>query len=237
MPAFNQLQRFGNPSRQAGFSLMEGTLGMTISLVVTAAMVAMMANSLGNTSRIVNMTKLSDDLRTTMQLMTRDVRRTSYNANALLCYGNDNCFTDGSVTLPGDIDISDDNSCFTFELDRDHDGDSTENAVGGFRRIEDGGIGVIQMWIGGDNDTPDCDDDSDLWVEITNPDSMDIAAFSVDDDLSYTETIFDDGAGNTISQKVRKLRLNVEGQLVTDDDVRREIEDIISVRNDLLLGS
>ena len=222
------------PARQAGFGLLEGTLGMAISLVVTAAMVAMMANSLSNTSRIVNMTKLSDDLRNTMQLMTRDVRRASYNADALLCYGNDDCFSDGSVTLPGDIAISDDNSCFTFELDRDHDGDSTENAVGGFRRVVDDGIGVIQMWTGGDDATPDCDDDSDLWVEITNPNSMDISVFSVDDDLSYSEDI---GVGTTITQKVRKLRLNIQGQLTTDSDVRREVEDVISVRNDLLSAS
>ena len=226
-------RQFSNPARQAGFGLMEGTIGMAISLVVTAAMVAMMGNSLGSASRIVNMTKLSDDLRNTMQLMTRDVRRASYNANAFLCYGNDDCFTDGSVTLPGDITISDANDCFTFLLDRGHDGDSTNDDAGGFRRRAVGGVGVIEMWTG--DNSPDCDGDSALWVGITNPESMDISGFSVDDDLSYTEVIFDDGAGTTISQKVRKLRLSVEGELTTNSDIRREIEDVISVRNDLLL--
>ena len=224
---------FGDPHRQAGFSLMEGVVSMSISLVATAAMVAMMANSLHSTSRIVSMTKLSDDLRNTMQLMTRDVRRASYNANALLCYGNEDCFTDGSVTLPGDITISDSNDCFTFLLDRGHDGDSTNDDAGGFRHREVGGVGIIEMWTG--DNAPDCDADSVEWLGITNPDSMDISAFTVDDDLSYTQLIFDDGAGNTISQKVRKLRLNVEGQLIVDNEIHREIEDVISVRNDLLL--
>lgn len=221
------------PRRQAGFSLMEGVVSMSISLVVTAAMVALMANSLNSTTRIVNMTKLSDDLRNTMQLMTRDVRRTSYNANAMLCYGNDNCFTDGSVTLPGDITISDTNDCFTFLLDRDNDGDSTENDAGGFRRRTVGGVGVIEMWTGGN--APNCAADSDSWVRVTNPDSMDITVFSVDDDLSFTQVIFDDGAGKTVSQKVRKLRLNIRGELLANDEINREIEDVISVRNDLLL--
>lgn len=219
--------------RQAGFTLMEGVISMSISLVVTSAMVALMANSLGTTSRIVNMTKLSDDLRNTMQLMTRDVRRTSYNANAMLCYGNENCFTDGSVTLPGDIAISNSNDCFTFLMDRDHDGDSTENDAGGFRRREDGGVGVIEMWTGGN--VPDCAEDDASWVQVTNPNSMDITAFNVDDNLSFTAEIFDDGAGTVISQKVRKLRLNIQAELVADDNVTREIEDVISVRNDLLL--
>lgn len=217
---------------QRGFSLMEGVVSISISLVVTAAMVALMANSLGTTTRMVNMTKLSDDLRNTMQLLTRDVRRTSYNADAVLCYGNDNCFSDGSVTLPGEITFSDADDCLTFLLDRDHDGDSTENEAGGFRRREVGGVGVIEMWTGGN--APDCDADSANWVLVTNPQSMNVTAFTVDDSQSFTEVILDDGV-RTISQRVRKLRFNIQAALVDDEQIRREVEDVISVRNDLLI--
>ncbi|MEJ8567617.1 PilW family protein [Elongatibacter sediminis] len=219
--------------RQAGFSLMEGVVSMSISLIVTSAMVALMANSLGSTTRIVNMTKLSDDLRNTMQLMTRDVRRTSYNANAMLCYGNDDCYSDGSVTLPGDITVSNNNDCFTFLTDRDHDGDSTENDAGGFRRRVVGGVGVVEMWTG--DNSPNCAANDANWTAVTNIDSMDITTFNVDDALSYTEVIYDDGAGNTISQRVRKLRFNIQAALLHADNITREIEDVISVRNDLLL--
>jgi Tfp pilus assembly protein PilW len=142
-----------NIRRQAGFSLMEAVVAMSISLVVTASMVALMANSLGTTSRIINMTKLSDDLRSTMQMLTRDVRRASYNAHAVLCYGNEDCTTDGSdVTLAGDLVISNSQDCFTFQLDRltaadgssTLDGDSTNDAAGGFRRRVSGTS--LEMW-------------------------------------------------------------------------------------------
>ncbi|HLF31018.1 MAG TPA: prepilin-type N-terminal cleavage/methylation domain-containing protein [Xanthomonadales bacterium] len=220
--------------RQAGFSLMEAVVAMSISLVVTASMVALMANSLGTTSRIVNMTKLSDDLRSTMQLLTRDVRRASYNANAMLCYGNDDCYTDGSLTMSGDVVISNTEDCFTFQLDRLSDGDSTNDEAGGFRRVETGGVGALEMWTGGN--APDCAAESGGdWVQVTNPDSMDITGFNVnDDDLSYTEVIFDDGV-TTISQRVRKLRFQVDAQLVNAEGITRHVEDVISVRNDLLL--
>lgn len=224
------------PGAMRGFTLMEVLVSVSISLIVTAAMIALMANSLGNTSRIVNMTKLTDDMRMTMQMLTRDVRRSSYNANAMYCYGNEDCGTDGSVTLAGDITINAGQDCFTFLLDRDHDGDSTENDAGGFRRVTSGGVGVIQMWIG--DASPDCDAvdtvDSENWVEVTDSNSMDISGFAVDDDLSYTEVVFDDGAGKTITQRIRKLRFNVQGQLVADNNISRSIEDIITVRNDLL---
>lgn len=226
-----QRYRAGRPA-QKGFSIMEVMVSIGISLVVTAAMVALMASSLGNTSRIVNMTKLTDDLRMTMQMLTRDVRRTSYNANAMYCYGNEDCGSDGSVTLAGDITINGSNNCFTYLLDRDHDGDSTENDAGGFRRVVSDGVGVIQMWIG--NATPDCAANSSDWVAVTNADTMDISGFTVDDGLSYTELVFDDGAGKTIFQKVRKLRIDIQARLVADDSITRGMQDVISVRNDLL---
>jgi len=217
---------------QQGFSLMEVMISMTLSLIVTAAMVALMSSSLGNTSRIVNMTKLTDDMRMTMQMLTRDVRRTSYNANAMFCYANDDCGTDGSLTMAPDIIISAGGDCFTYLLDRDHDGDATENDAGGFRRVTAGGVGVIEMWIG--DASPDCAAADSNWVNITNPDSMDISSFAVDDDLSYSDVIFDDGAGNTISQRVRKLRISMQAQLTANSSISRDIEDIISVRNDIL---
>lgn len=222
-------------NRQSGATLMEVLVAMSISLVVTSSMVALMANSLGTTSRIVQMTKLADDMRVAMQMMTRDVRRTSYNANSMFCYANDDCATDGAITAAGDITIDDSNTCFTFLMDRDHDGDSTNDDAGGFRRVAVDGVGAIEMWTG--DSAADCDAAVGAagWVQITNPENMDIFDFSVDDDLSYTQVIQDDGAGNTLSQRVRKLRMQVEGRLVVANNISRRVEDVISVRNDLLL--
>ncbi len=214
---------------------MEVLVAMTISLVVTAAMIAMMSNTLGTTARIINMTKLQDDMRVAMQMMSRDVRRSSYNAFSQLCYANNDCGGDSSgLSLAGDITINDANTCFTFLMDRDHDGDSTEDAAGGFRHVVDGEVGVIEMWTGGNS--PDCGADAGAagWVRITDPEALDIFAFSVDDDLSYEETILDNGV-DTVTQRVRKLRMDMQGQLVLDNSIQRHIVDVIDVRNDLLL--
>jgi Tfp pilus assembly protein PilW len=235
------MKRSDRRSLQAGASLMEVLVAMSISLVVTAAMIALMANSLSTTARIVKMTKLSDDLRVAMQMMTRDVRRSSYNANSRLCYANDNCATDGAIIAAGDITLVDAdedsvNECFTFLMDRDHDGDSTEDDAGGFRRVSAGDAGVIEMWTGGAE--PDCSAAAGAagWVRITDPEDMDIFGFSVDDEeLSYTRVIQDDGNGNILSQRVRTIRMNLQGRLAVDETIVRRVEDVISVRNDLLI--
>lgn len=98
-----------------------------------------------------------------------------------------------------------------------------------------GGVGVIEMWTG--DNSPDCSvaAGASSWVQITNPENMDIFIFSVDENLSYTQEILNDGFGNTLSQKIRKIRMNMRGRLVVDNTIVRRIEDVISVRNDLLL--
>jgi hypothetical protein len=216
---------------QAGATLMEALIAMSISLVVTASMIALMANSLSSTTRIIKMTKLTDDLRVTMQMLSRDLRRSSYNANSISCYGNEDCVSDPNIA----DDVTIDNQCFEFHLDRDFNGNSNDDPPGGFQRVSRNGVGVIEMWTG---DTgPVCGEGADAskWVEITNPENIDISGFAIDENLSYTQVIRDDGVNPPLTQKVRKIRVNVTGSLVKHPAITRQIEDIINVRNDVLL--
>lgn len=219
--------------RSRGNSLMELLVATSLSLVVTMTMIGLMSNSLASTSRIIKMTKLTDDMRIAMQMMTRDARRTNYSADAVLCFANPDCAVDGTIKWSGDVEISDAGDCFVFQLDRDFDGDMTENAAGAFRRTLQNGVGAIEMWVG--ESVPACGSDSAEWVMVTDPNDIAITAFSVDDALSYSEVIWDDGEGAQFQQKVRKLRFRISGQLTADAEITREIEDVIKLRNNLYL--
>ena len=231
--------------RQRGASLMEVLIAMSISLVVTAAMIALMANSLSSTARIIHMTKLSDDMRVALQMMSRDVRRSSYSINSMRCYANDDCGKDGdgALVIVGDITINGDNDCMVFLTDREHDNYESDIAAGGFRQIPvdpegDGStVGVIEMFTGTGDPAGICDSaaGTDGWVEITNPENMDIFDFNIDTSLSYTQVVKDDGVNPTVSQRVRKVRMDMQGRLVLDNTITRHMEDVIAVRNDLLL--
>lgn len=216
-----------------GFSIMEVLVASSLSLVVTASMMGLMINSLSSTARLVKMTLLTDDLRTAMQMMSRDVRRSNYSANAVHCFANPDCVGDGTLSSPGDVQISATNDCFIFKMDRDHDGDATENAAGGFRRAAVDGVGVIQMWVG--TTEPACDSADASWAAVTDPSDIEITSFSVDDLLSYTEVVYDDGQGQQMFQKVRKVRMSIVGHLHMDNTIQRSIEDVIKLRNNLYL--
>ena len=89
-------------------TLIEAMVGVVVGLIVSGAMLAMMANTLGTSTRTIEMARLSQELRSVLQLVTRDVRRSSYNAEAIRCFSNIDCGSDGTFAngLPGDITIN-----------------------------------------------------------------------------------------------------------------------------------
>ena len=98
---------FRNLKRNAGFTLIEAMISLALSLLVTSAMVALMANSLGTSTRVIHMSQLTDEMRNAMSMMTRDVRRANYSANSIFCYGYSKCgFAGGGAEQTGDIQIA-----------------------------------------------------------------------------------------------------------------------------------
>lgn len=215
-----------------GVTLLEALISLTIGLFVTGAMVTLMGNSMGSTTRIIEMSQLTDELRNTMHLITRDIRRANYTPLSHLCYGNSDCNTDGTVTSHGDIVINGSNNCVTYDLDRDwgDDGASTNNNAGGFRMFTDGvsGIRSIEMWVGGAS--PNCAATSNDWVPITDPGFVDITNFTVTNNL-VDSTITQEGGG-TFTQRGRRINIIVAGQLIIDNNITRRVVDEIKVRND-----
>jgi type II secretory pathway component PulJ len=225
------LMRAPGTRGQTGASLMELMISLALSLLVTTAMVVLMSNSMGTATRIIQMTQLSDELRNAMSMMTRDLRRSNYSANAAYCYANSDCGIDGSAAQVGDI-VIDGGSCMTFNLDRNQDGNASTDPAGGFRLSDAGGVGFLEMWVG--DSEPECaDDNGGNWVEVTDPDYVDITDFEIDDSNSIVGSITTEGGG-TLTQRTRQISIRVEGQLLLDDNITRRLEDTIKVRNDWL---
>lgn len=228
------IKRFQKMHRQSGgFSEVELIISAALSLIVTLSMITLMGSSLSNTARIIKMTRLTDDLRMSMQLMTRDVRRSNFTANAINCFANPDCVTDGSLSTAGDVEINQTNDCFAFNADRDHDGDATEAVPGAFRWMNADGLGVIQMWVG--DTQPNCSASDSNWVPITDPAIIVVTAFSVDDSDSYDEVIRVDPDGTLYTQRVRKLQFSVSARLADDETIQRTVADGIKLRNNLYL--
>lgn len=229
---------------QAGVSLVELMVGLALSVVVTSAMVVLMGNSVGTTNRIIHSAQLSDELRNVMSMMSRDLRRSNYSANAIFCYGNSKCGASGGVAqqygnikIDG-VDANDgvEGSCVSYTLDRNSDGDATNDAPGGFRLNDSSGVGVIEMWTG--NGQPDCDSNNTAWIPLTDPGTVNVSEFIVDANGSFDKT-FSESETTSFNNTQRQIRIQMEGALVLEEAsginmVSRRIEDIIYVRNDFI---
>ena len=223
--------------RQLGATLVETMISLALSMLVVVSMVGLMGNSMGSATRIIQMSQLTDEMRNAMSMMSRDVRRANYNTNAIYCYANSDCGTDGSATQSANLSItSGTDSCFLFGLDRNWDGNANNDGGGAFRKdtvtnAAGETVGVIEMWVG--TTAPSCADNAS-WVPITDPDFVDITDFTLANGRSYSQDLELEG-GSTLTQLTRVIEMSITGQLIIDRNIEREIRDMIRVRNDFYL--
>lgn len=210
--------------RQRGVSLMELMIAMAISLVVSLAMVSLMANTMGTGTKTIQMTRLTEEMRTAMQLITRDLRRANYHWNVADCYANINCNPD-TTRIKAIAPVG--GSCFRFWYDRAGDNDLD---VGTFQRWVRGGVGVIQMTTR-DTATSACGTEWGASRDITNPNIVNVTAFNVSSADSYVDAL-----STTDTQTVSKIRMTMTAQLRNNylgTPITKTIEDMIFVRNNV----
>lgn len=231
-----------NRRRQAGMTLIELLVAGIISLIAASGMVIVMANTLGTGSQTIQMSRLSNEMRTAMQIMTRELRRANFHASYLSCYGNVACRSDlGIDTKVKEITIVDNGNsdCLYFWYDRPQSGTQvavTSEPVAAFRRGVSGTVGKLQMTTTLTS-APNCALSAN-WIDITDPDIIDVQQFNVVD-AGFTEVINDDGdtqsverVGLTIQAKLVKDPLTITG-LTAPPNVVRELQEFVTVRNNI----
>ena len=241
-------KQFRGLKHQQGVTLIELLVAGVISLIAVSGMLLVMATTLGTTTQTIEMTRLTQEMRTGMQIMTRELRRANYHPNFISCYGNTSCLsTLGIDSRIQAIKISDnivdtgDKDCFWFWYDRPQICPTssctvaelaaaqvavTSETVSGFRRATTAGVGKLQMTTtrtaGASCST------STGWVDITDPNIIDVVSFEViNDDAalpSITETI--NTAGDT--QRVEKIGITMTAKLTVDSSVASWIQNLNS---------
>ncbi len=213
-------------NRQTGMTLIELLISMVVSLIASLAMITLMANTLSTGTHTIQMTRLTQEMRTAMQLISRDLRRANFHLSAATCYGNVGCNPDDTKIKPV---TPVDGDCFQFWYDR---ADDANLDAGAFQLYTRGGVNVLQMTT---VDDPDpvifaCNADWGVAQDITDPDIITVDLFEVSNADSYDEVISEDGG----YQRVSKIRLTMTASLLNSPvgiPVTKTIEDLIMVRN------
>jgi prepilin peptidase dependent protein B len=223
-------------SKQNGFSLVEVMIAMVAGLIVIGSVTVFTISTARSNSQTVGATRLMQDLRSEMNLITREIRRSGYDSTATTFVST------GVPPVNFDSAVVRSPSCIVVRYDRIGVGTGGTAAAGeyhGFRRTTvDGtatGVGVVQASLLSAGD-PNCDTD-DGWVNVTNPKVADITG------LTFTLNNPPDGVltpvGGCVTSKgfsitVQDVYIEIAGRLVTDATTKRTSRESVRVRNDII---
>jgi type IV pilus assembly protein PilW len=203
--------------RQKGFSLIEMMIALVVGMIVIGAALGTYIGTFSANSTQMKYSRLNNELRTVMTQVTRDLRRAGFNnwSVAQLAAGN---FLASPQVAPALTATTaqiryDENANGTAETDENY----------GYQWVDsdaDGTADTIQARIGAGG-----------WTNLTDPAVVRITNFAITN--SSPAAINPAGAAAAVTVPV--FTVVIAGQLRTDTNVQRSIQETVRVRNPILV--
>ena len=211
-------------SLSRGLSLVELMVGITIGLFVVAAAVTLTSNQLVDNRRLLLELQIQQDLRATMDIMTRQLRRAGTNALAAQARVAENgqgglkpTVLDAAVTTTG---------AGSSETDFRFYRDAAEQGPFGFRL--DTVNGVVITNVGGNN-----------FQELTDRSTMRVTALTFNAQPIVSARLpcptlcpGPDPMGCWPEMVIQLVEINIEAEARSDPRIRRTLSSYVRVRND-----
>jgi prepilin peptidase dependent protein B len=233
---------------QSGFSLIELMIAMVIGLIVAGAAISLAVNIIRSATASTLYARTTQDMRTVMNVMSRELKRAGFNLASLDQIGTGVSSPIYSRVLTNNT--PDTASCVMFGYDTlDIGGGTADSTPGvlsdaeaaewrGFRRQVIGGVGVVQMRLGGAGVGLDCDSGNHVWVNLTNPRTLDVTNLLFDFSNAgeaVAGTVADPAnpAASAIALvNVRPVLLTLNARSPADPDNVRELRQWVRIRAD-----
>lgn len=232
-------------NKSLGMSLVELMIALAIGLVVIGSVLAFTLSSLSTNTEYVQSTRLSQELRNTMDFVTRELRRAGYDENVGSYPAR---YSISSLTPPTFAKLLVSGSCVIFAYDRTGGTPGTVDlAQGEIRGIRLGstpdGIGVIEVFESATGVTPSCTATGPTytnyppstnagWSALSDPRVLNITQFNLDTS-GYIPQV---GTATSAPVVMREIVVDLKGQLrnSADGTVTRGIRSTIRIRADCI---
>lgn len=233
-----------------GFGLIELLISILIGLIVVAGITSMVVATLRANTENLEMTRLTQEMRSVMQLVTRDLRRGGYDQDAVRDFGSggqtsnqfmeisafddsntEKFLSDGISQTSGDRA-----TCILYSYDANGDGaafnEDGSPQVDEFRGFRfDSENNAIEAKVQGNPADSSCDDGT--WETLTDTATVRVDEFSISTPEGNAVPVMEDVSGNPILT-LRTLVFRLDAGLVNDPDVQRSMRETVRIRNDLL---
>jgi prepilin peptidase dependent protein B len=220
--------------KQRGLSIVELMVGTAVGLFIAGGALKVFFDLFDNNRRQLVDVRLNQDLRAAADIVARDLRRSGYWQNAASGVGATpvlNPYTSAAETVIAANSV-------TFAYARDGDNAVSAAERSGFRLNNN----AIEMRVGG------------AWQQLTDPNSVVITQFSVQNAANSTQTystaedcpcasanppcdpaVVAAGASAPLVVK-RWVNLSIAGRAPNDANVTRQIVESVRLRNDEIRG-
>ena len=210
-----------------GFTLVELMVAMVVMLILAVATVKIEANMFRTNTEAIHMIQLSQEMRSAIQLIARDIRRSGYNDDSLASFLSTQAI--GSGVTMGALDANNIASCLQVRYD-DLDGNA-KNVVYGLRVIS--AVGRVSAHFGADASCDTTVADAG-WVDITDPINTRVLGLEFSLDNHLTDIAENLNTGNTIQVGVEQISITINARLRTNTAVTRSITNEVQLRNQYL---
>ena len=226
-----------------GFSLVELMVAIIAGLLVVSAVLAFTVSSVRSNAEFVTATRLTQELRATMDFATRELRRAGYDQDYMAQISRLAGATDASDFSP----ILLDGSCVIYAYDREPGTpgqvDEDNGEVRALRRVTVNGVGVIEIaTTDAANTAIACDDATanyatypptcvGSWCALTDSRTLDITAFTITD---VSPAVIPAAGTAALPLRIRQFDVGITGRLVGNPAVERDLSSSVRVRADCL---
>lgn len=255
--SFNRMRAQGSlRSGASGFSLVELMVALVAGLIVGGAVLAFTLSSLRVNSEYVRSTRLTTELRNSLNSITEDLRRAGYDENAMNFVSRPAGFTGFSPFSTIHIENAGAaNGCVVYAYDRmpANPGtlDLSNGEVRAFRRVQrtvnGQPVGVIEFAESFGTTSPTCGggspdyttyppscNASSGWCALSDPRTVDITSLSFNRPTAgfFTQT----GTGGNPGLQLREIAVDIQGQLLGTeaDTIQRGVNAVVRVRADCI---
>lgn len=227
-----------------GFSLVEMMIALAVAVIVIGAVLSLTVNISQSSTALVGYSRLTQDMRTVVSVIQRDLRRAGHNVNAIsqIRTGTTSAIhTRVLLDDPAGVD-----SCITYGFDTMDLGtsDSTPGVIDateptdwrGFRLNRVNGVGVVEMRAGGAGVGNSCAQGGHNWVALTDRASLNVLAldFDINNSAEAVAATVPDPADPTLTVTaligIRTVQLTMRASSVSDPANVRELRELIRIR-------
>ena len=236
-------------NRQHGFSLIELMIALAAGLIVSVAAVAFLMSSFRSNADYVKSTKLTQELRSTLDLITRDLRRAGYDETAMglvstgtatsrftrmnMCNASNVCTTGATPPI----------TCVIYAYDRAGGTpgtlDQASGEIHGIRRKQvtnaaGVSVGVVEYAVSTSTAKPACSgagpdysvfpvvcNTATTWCPLSDPAQLDITALT-----------FADTGANTGGVILRDINVALQGRIAGSTEFTRGVRSNIRIRSE-----